>query len=424
MYNNPMFADKVDITVKAGKGGDGKLSFRHEKFRAKGGPDGGDGGRGGSIILAAHHNTNTLSKYRTRRSIEAEDGRPGGDNRKAGKSGQDIVLPVPLGTLVREGEQTIADLTADEQTVVVARGGRGGFGNAHFTASTRQSPRLAELGEAGEARQLTLELKLVADVGLVGLPNAGKSTLLSVISNARPEIADYPFTTVNPNLGVVDFDNETFLVADIPGLIEGASQGKGLGDEFLRHIERTAVLVHLIDAHAADPVADYKTIMHELRSYTVDLTAKPQIIALTKVEALNAAELAPRVAAFKRAAHVPVLPISAQAHQGLDELLRAVWQYVQTEREHRAAEAAALPEITIDDLKLPDAWQVTKEGGAWRVSGERIEGFARRTNWLNPEAVERLRDILRKTGVARELTSQGAVPGETVMIGEHELDWR
>ncbi|HUC86835.1 MAG TPA: GTPase ObgE, partial [Candidatus Saccharimonadales bacterium] len=271
-----MFADKIEIRVIAGRGGDGRLSFRHEKYRPRGGPDGGDGGRGGSVVLRADHNLNTLSAFRRRSRIAAPGGESGGGDRRHGRNGEDVLVAVPEGTQVFVGENLVVDLVSSGQEAVVARGGRGGFGNAHFTSSVRQAPRAIELGEPGEEKQLTLELKLVADVGLVGLPNAGKSTLLSVISNAKPEIGDYPFTTLTPNLGVVDFEGQGFLVADIPGLIEGASQGKGLGDEFLRHIERTAVLLHLIDAYSDDVVRDYTLIHNELKSYSPALLQKPQ----------------------------------------------------------------------------------------------------------------------------------------------------
>jgi GTP-binding protein len=286
-----MFADNVEIAVQAGKGGDGRLSFRQEKFRAKGGPDGGDGGRGGSVVFEVDHNLNTLSAFRRQKLVKAEDGQIGGSDRKHGKSGEDVIVKVPEGTQVYEGEQLIADLTHNGQTAIIARGGRGGFGNAHFTSSTRQAPRAVEVGDAGEHKALRLEMKMVADVGLVGLPNAGKSTLLSVISNAKPQIADYPFTTLTPNLGVVDHRDDTFLVADIPGLIEGASEGKGLGDEFLRHIERTAVLLHLIDAGSLQPAEDFKTIKNELKSYSVDLTQKSQLAVISKSETVDEEQL-------------------------------------------------------------------------------------------------------------------------------------
>jgi GTPase len=420
------FTDQAEIEVRAGKGGDGKLGFRHEKFRAKGGPDGGDGGHGGDVIILADHNLDTLSQFRTRRKIAAEDGSSGADNRKHGKSGEDTIIRVPVGTQVLEGDRLIVDLANLGDQKVVARGGRGGFGNAHFTSSTRQAPRLAERGEPGEVKKLKLELKLVADVGLVGLPNAGKSTLLSVISNARPEIGDYPFTTLTPNLGVVDFEGNGFLVADIPGLIEGASQGKGLGDEFLRHIERTAVILHLIDAHSEDIVHDYQTIQNELKSYEVDLTAKPQIVVLTKTEGVEAKDLKALMKSLSK--ELPkghkLFAISAQAHQGLDELLREAAKVVEADRKRRAAEEAAKPKVVISIEDFPKLWKVEREGDGWRVTGGQIESFAARTNWAERDAVERIRDILRKRGVMRELSRQGIERGDMIRIGTNELEWR
>jgi len=416
------FTDTATIEVRAGKGGDGRSSFRHEKYRAKGGPDGGDGGRGGDVIFLVDHNSSTLSSYRTARTIRAEDGAPGGDNRRHGKSGGPITVTVPPGTQVWDGEQLVADLTEASPEVVIVKGGRGGFGNAHFVSSTRQTPRNAELGEPGETRKLRLELKLVADVGLVGLPNAGKSTLLSVISNARPEIGDYAFTTLTPNLGLVNHRGASFLVADIPGLIEGASTGKGLGDEFLRHIERTAVIVHLIDATSSDVVADWRTISDELSAYGHGLSDRPLLVALTKIENLPAAELKARRVAVEQASGSPVFEISAVAHRGLDPLLDAVLTEVEAARKVQAAAAAELP--VIDTTSLPDFWRVEPEGeNIWRITGERLEGFARRTNFDSPEAVIRLHDILRKNGVSRELRRQGAVPGDMLRLGSAELTW-
>jgi GTPase len=426
-----MFADKVEIEVRAGKGGDGALSFRHEKYRAKGGPDGGDGGRGGNVIFEVDHNLNTLASFKRLKSIRAQDGQDGGTNRMAGKGGEDTLIKVPVGTMVYEDQKTgprklIADLTKHGQRAVLAKGGRGGFGNAHFTASTRQAPRIAEKGEMGDRRNITLELKLVADVGLVGLPNAGKSTLLSVITNAKPEIADYPFTTLVPNLGVVDFEQDTMLVADIPGLIEGASRGKGLGDEFLRHIERTAVLLHLIDSHG-DVARDYQIVQKELEEYAVDLTQKPQVIVLTKTEHLtrqNDKEAKRLVSELQRVAPgCPVFLISAQAHHGLDALLRETLVYVKRARlERQIQESEELP--VIGEQALPYLWKAIQEApGVYRVSGEQIEGFARRTNWDSEEGVERLRDIMRKKGIAKELIRLGIVPGHKILIGPQELEW-
>jgi len=418
-----MFTDKIEIKVRGGKGGDGRMSFRHEKYRARGGPDGGDGGHGGSIVLRVDHNLNTLAAFRRQRLLKAEHGQVGGGDRKHGRSGADMVVPVPEGTQVYVDGQLTADLVSDGQTLVVGKGGRGGFGNAHFVSSTRQTPRAAELGEPGQEQTLVLELKLVADVGIVGLPNAGKSTLLSVISNATPEIADYPFTTITPNLGVVDVRSESFLAADIPGLIEGASKGKGLGDEFLRHIERTAVIIHLIDAYSDDLVRDYRTIQGELAGYTVDLTTKPQLVALTKIEGLDAADLKAKQAQLKKATGRAVFAISAVAHKGVDKLLQAALPMVSAARQVREEESAIAAIPVIDETTQPDLWQVTKQGKSYVVSGEKLEGFARRTDWSNDASVERIRDILRKQGVAKELEKQGAEAGSQVKIAGHELEW-
>src|SRR6201996_2861036 len=299
------FIDHVVIQALAGDGGDGRTSFRHEKYVDKGGPDGGDGGNGGDVIMQASRNQNTLVSFRYHRELVAEAGGDGDKVRRHGRSGKDLYVEVPVGTIVTNAEGlTLADLTEDGQEAIVAHGCRGGFGNAHFISSARQAPKFAEKGEAGEEQELTLELKLIADVGLVGLPNAGKSTLLSVISNARAEIADYPFTTLTPNLGVVDIDRETSLLfADIPGLIEGAAEGKGLGDEFLRHVERTAVLLHLVDVTSDDVVADYTTIQNELETYRSNLAKKEQIVVFSKIDLLLPEELA-----MKRAAMEKVLP--------------------------------------------------------------------------------------------------------------------
>jgi GTP-binding protein len=423
-----MFADNVEINVQAGKGGDGRLSFRQEKYRAKGGPDGGDGGRGGSVIFEVDHNLNTLGAFRRQKLVKAEEGQMGGTDRKHGKNGEDAIVKVPEGTQVYEGDVLVADLTHDGQTAVAAKGGRGGFGNAHFTSSTRQAPRAVEVGEAGDKKLLRLELKLVADVGLVGLPNAGKSTLLSVITNAKPEIADYPFTTLTPNLGVVDWRDNSFLVADIPGLIEGASKGKGLGDEFLRHIERTAVILHLIDAHSDDIARDYQTIQKELKEYAVDLTEKPQLVALTKTEGMEETrlkELRQQLEQGVKDYQPPevLMAISSVAHQNLDELRDNLLRFVKAARKERAehVEQEAIP--VIDQTSQPDLWQVVKDGAIYVVRGDRIEGFGRRTNWNQDESVERLRDILRKQGIGKELRRHGAEPGDIVRLAGHDFEW-
>lgn len=420
-----MFVDTATIELQAGRGGDGRSSFRHEKYRAMGGPDGGDGGRGGDVIIRVDHNLNTLVAYRNAKRIKAESGSSGGGNRMHGRNGVEQIVKVPQGTQVWEGDQLVVDLTGPKDEAIIAKGGRGGFGNAHFKSSSRQAPRNAELGEPGQSHDLRLELKMVADVGLVGLPNAGKSTLLSVISNAKPEIADYAFTTLVPNLGVVDVDEFGFLVADIPGLIEGASEGKGLGDEFLRHIERTAVLLHLVDASSASPAVDYGIIQSELAHYEVDLSLKPQLIVITKQDTVSIIALNQAVKAIKKVAgSTPIFTISAQAHQGLLEVLRAAAELVRDARARRELEIAETAIPVIDIIDLPDFWRVTTdENGIYRVTGERIEGFARRTDFEEEDGVRRLRDILAKTGVARELRRQGASDGDLVRIGETQLTW-
>lgn len=418
-----MFADNVEITVQAGKGGDGRLSFLQEKYRAKGGPDGGNGGRGGSVVFEVTHNLNTLSAFRRKKLIKAQDGEMGGTNHRNGKAGEDIIIPVPEGTQIYEAGELMADLTEDGERTVVAKGGRGGFGNAHFTSSTRQAPRAVEVGDKGEHRLVKLELKLVADIGLVGLPNAGKSTLLSVITNAKPEIADYPFTTLIPNLGVVDHRNDSFLAADIPGLIEGASQGKGLGDEFLRHIERTAVLVHLVDARSDDIARDFNTIQNELKSYAVDLTAKPQLIVISKSETVQSEQLKQAEKALKVASGQPVFVISSVAHKGLDHLLDAAAILVAAARKERSEIKVVADRHVIDEASQPDLWQVGVDGDRFVVSGQKIEGFARRTSWDQDGSVDRLRDILHKQGISKELEKRGAIPGSVIKIGDHELIW-
>ena len=417
------FIDKATVLVQAGDGGNGCLSFRHEKFVDHGGPDGGDGGNGGDVVFVASRNQNTLASFRFQKELKAEPGEPGGKQRKAGRAGKDLLVPVPVGTLVVKEDGTIvADLTEDDQRAVVAKGGERGFGNAHFISSTRQAPRIAEKGEKGETFAATLELKMIADVGLVGLPNAGKSTLLSVISNARPEIADYPFTTITPNLGVVDIDKKTSLLfADIPGLIEGAAEGKGLGDDFLRHVERTAVLLHLIDAYQADVAEAYRTIQNELKAYKVDLATRPQIVALTKIEGLDADIIADQQAAVRAVAPkgTLVLAMSAHSKQGLPETLRAVAALVQKTRDEAEAARAAEPEAGLPVLRLEDkgdAWRVTREGDVFVVRGRKIERFAARTDFSSEAGLDRLRDILRKMGIIYELKRQGLKPGDTIAI--------
>lgn len=424
-----MFVDTAKVFIQAGKGGDGAVSFRREIYIDKGGPDGGDGGKGGDVIFVATENLNTLLDFRYKPELKAENGNPGSKRNKRGKSGEALYVKVPIGTLVKRDGMTIADLTHDGQEIVVARGGDGGFGNAHFKSSVRQTPRMAELGEPGETFEAELELKLLADVGLVGFPNAGKSTFLSVVSNARPEIADYEFTTLTPNLGVADVDDGSLLIADIPGLIEGASEGKGLGDQFLRHVERTAVLLHMIDAYSDDPAHDYQTIRSELASYSQELAERPEIVALTKCEGLDDEIIAMQSTAIQQVApDTLVMAISSQTHAGITDLLRELRREVEVYRQAEALEleegetSGDQPVITLSDQQLADSWEVTKiDEDAYRVVGEKIEKFARRTNTDQFEALNRLRDIMRRMGITHELVRQGAAGESVIHIGETEF---
>ncbi len=493
-----MFVDKAKVSLKAGKGGDGAVSFRHEIYIPKGGPDGGDGGRGGNIIFRADNNTNTLIDFRFTPILTAENGKNGSGQRAAGRSGKDLIIDVPVGTVVykvgvkgpfagdpdpgkaRTGPETpvatgvsdaprerilLADLTENGQTAIIAHGGSGGFGNAHFKSSTRQTPRIAEVGEPGEEFEAELELKTVADVGLVGLPNAGKSTFLSVVSNAKPEIADYAFTTITPNLGVATIDHTDLLIADIPGLIEGAAEGKGLGHDFLRHVERTKVLLHLVDVYSDDAGAAYQTIRKELEKYS-DLASRPEVVALTKCEGLDEEIIKMQMQSILNInPDAKIFAISSAAHQGITELLRELKDVIgatrhafsetisrfdrsemyipdATEKAARRADfpglpaydisgeqvrsrksmsTANIPTISLGKNALKDTWQVTKDGDKFIVTGEKIEKFARRTDLSNYASVNRLRDIMKKLGIRAELTNQGAEPDSIISIAGKEF---
>lgn len=420
-----MFVDTATVTVQAGKGGDGAVSFRHEIYIDKGGPDGGDGGRGGDIIFVATEQLNTLLGFRYQPKLAASNGGNGDKRKKAGRSGKPLLVKVPVGTLVRRNGEVIADLLHPGEEVVIAKGGDGGFGNAHFKSSTRQTPRMAELGEMGDTFEATLELKLLADVGLVGFPNAGKSTFLSVVTNATPEIADYEFTTLTPNLGVADIDDGHLLIADIPGLIEGASEGKGLGDTFLRHVERTAVLLHLIDAYADDPAESYVTIRRELDNYSAELAKRPEIVALTKCEGLDKELIAMQIKLLRKVApkDTQIYAISSPAHTGLTEVLRELRKQVVKARAVAIETAEATtdtPVITLDSDELSEHWEITfdKDDEMFHVSGEKIEKFARRTNYEQFESINRLRDIMRRYGIIHELNRMNANGESVIQIGD------
>ncbi len=421
-----MFIDNAQITIHAGDGGNGRSSFLHEKFIDRGGPDGGDGGDGGNIIFVASLSENTLANFRFQRELFAEAGAAGGKNNIHGKRGKQMRVRVPVGTAIyNENGDLLADLVMDNMEAVIARAGKGGFGNAHFVSSVRQAPRVAEKGEPGEVLEVKLELKMIADVGLIGLPNAGKSTLLSVISNARPEIADYPFTTLTPNLGVVDIDKSpSLLFADIPGLIEGAAQGKGLGDDFLRHVERTSILIHLIDVYGEDVAKDYSTIQTELKSYKINLSNRPQVGVLTKIYGLDQ-DVVDMVVAQLRVV-IPkstlIFTISSKTKMGIDKLLRYVLTVVQKQQEKIKAEKPKEDEIPI--IRLPAAsepWRIVKEKDVYVVLGRKIERFAMRTDFSADEGTRRLRDIMKKMGIMHELSRQGAKTGSKIVIGKSKL---
>lgn len=433
-----MFVDTAKVSLKAGKGGDGAVSFRHEIYIPKGGPDGGDGGKGGSIIFRADKDTNTLLAFRFTPILTAEDGKNGSGTRSAGRSGKDLIVEVPIGTCVYrniDGERVqLADLVRDKQEAVIAKGGDGGFGNAHFKSSTRQAPIIAEVGEPGDEFEAELELKLLADVGLVGLPNAGKSTFLSVVSNAKPEIADYPFTTITPNLGVATVDNTDILIADIPGLIEGAAEGKGLGHAFLRHVERTPVILHLIDIYNDDAGEAYNTIRKELEKYS-DLKDRAEVIALTKCEGVDEDIIEMQKESIKKYnKDANIFAISSAAHQGITELLRELKKAIekhqatfeQTEAEEDSSAYSSsekeIPTIALSQAEYADTWEVERtEDGKFIVTGAKIEKFARRTDLNNYASLNRLRDIMKKMGIKAELTSLGAEPESIISIAGKEF---
>ncbi len=420
-----MFIDQAEILVQSGKGGDGMVHFHREKYVPRGGPDGGDGGRGGDIILEVRPTLNTLAAFRHTIRYVAEDGKGGGTNNKFGKSAENLVVPVPPGTVIYAAftGDLLGDLTTPGQRLTVCKGGRGGRGNPHFKSSTNQAPRTAEKGEPGEEKRLRLELKLIADIGIVGVPNAGKSTLLSVLTNAKPKIAPYPFTTLEPNLGVANVDEETTVVlADIPGLIEGASQGAGLGHDFLRHVQRTRVLIHLLDGLSADPLADFSQINSELALFDPNLAQKPQIVALNKIDQPEVQERWKELKAKFKKQKVDVALISALARTGVRELLLEA-----------AAALAKTPPLEETAPPLPvyrpaeDSRQFTiKREGAheWRLSGAGIERAAAMTPWEHDGSVRRFQKLMEHLGVDESLRKAGLREGDTVYIGEYELEWQ
>lgn len=421
-----MFTDNATIKVIAGNGGPGLSSFRRERYVDRGGPDGGDGGDGGDIIAEVKDSIHGLSDYRHIKEIKARNGEQGGPQNRHGRSADDRTIYLPKGTLIYEDGKVIADLVNYGDKFIIAKGGQGGYGNAHFKSSTRQAPKVSERGEPGEKRELELELKLIADVGLVGMPNAGKSTFLSVVSNARPKIADYPFTTLVPNLGIADIDGESLVIADIPGLIEGASEGRGLGDEFLRHVERTAVLLHLVDITDDDYLDNYKTIQNELKNYKIDLSGKRQVLVATKSDIIDEKDQKARSKKLAKAAKIEVMTISSQAHKGVREVLRELIKQITEHKTSIKAEQPdedALPVFELSEEQMESAWRVEKINDIYEVSGKRIEHFARRLDLSDYYSQLRIKDIMRKIGILQELSRQGIAQDDSVRIGDQQFKY-
>ncbi len=415
--------DEVKIYVKSGEGGAGLVAFRREKYVPRGGPAGGDGGKGGDVILRVDPKINTLDHFQGRVHFRAEDGKRGGNFDRTGKSGQDLVLDVPPGTIVYDADsgERLVDLTVGGQEAIVLKGGRGGRGNAKFANSRNQAPRYAERGEPAQERWLRLELKLIADVGIVGVPNAGKSTFLSVISNAHPKIADYAFTTLEPNLGVVRHGYDQFLAADIPGLIEGAHMGIGLGHSFLRHAQRNRVLVHLLDGMAQDPIADFSQINAELALFDAELGEKPMLVVLNKMDMPTVQERWPEIEEAVESLGYPIMAMSAITHQGVNEVVNRIFHLLDEIPEPETGDV----EMHVEALPEADfTFRITRDSeGAYHIYGEQIERAAQMTYWDYHEAVLRFQDTLRTLGITDALQEAGVNVGDTVFIGDFEMEW-
>lgn len=419
-----MFIDQVNIHIKSGKGGDGMVHFRREKFVPLGGPDGGDGGKGGDAIIEVKATLNTLSAFRQNEKFAAEPGKNGGGSQMTGRGGKDLVIHVPPGTVVYDAETgaLLGDLTEPGQRLLVCKGGRGGLGNQHYATSRNQAPRTAERGEPHEEKLLRLELKLIADIGIIGLPNAGKSTLLTALTNAKPKIGDYPFTTLEPNLGVAKIDEDvTVVLADIPGLIEGAAEGAGLGHDFLRHVQRTRVLIHMIDGLSEDPLADFSQINNELSLFDPKLGTKPQIVALNKLDQPDAQERLKKVKAGFKKKKVELLEISAMTRSGTRELLIAAYRTLKELPPEEIEETLPVYKPEVD----PNQFEVAREDeDQWRVTGVAIERSAKMTFWEHDGSVRRFQKLMERLGVDKALREAGVQEGDTVFIGNFELEWK
>ncbi|MDE7060078.1 MAG: GTPase ObgE [Lachnospiraceae bacterium] len=427
-----MFADSANIYIRSGKGGDGHVSFRRELFVAAGGPNGGDGGKGGDVIFVVDEGLNTLSEFRYKRKYCAEDGAEGGKNNCSGKDGADLVLRVPEGTVIKEAEsgKVIADMSHENRREVILKGGRGGKGNQHYATATMQVPKYAQPGQDAKELNITLELKVIADVGLVGFPNVGKSTLLSRVTNAKPKIANYHFTTLNPNLGVVDLaDADGFVIADIPGLIEGASKGVGLGHEFLKHIERTRVIIHLVDAASTegrDPVEDVRTINRELASYDKELLTKPQVIAANKLDVLYGEEADIALSKIRDAfapEGVKVFGISAVSGTGVKELLYYVGELLKTTKNEPKVFEREYFEDPALDLNLPYTVSYDEGENVYIVEGPRVEKMLGYTNIDSEKGFEFFQKFLKENGILDELEKLGIKDGDTVRMYGLEFDY-
>jgi len=419
-----MFIDQVNIHVKSGKGGDGMVHFRREKYEPRGGPDGGDGGKGGDIIFEVKATLNTLSSFRPNEKFAAEPGKGGGGAQMTGRGGKDLVIPVPPGTIIYDAEtgELLGDLTSPGQQLMVCKGGRGGRGNQHFATSRNQAPRTAERGEPHEEKMLRLELKLIADIGIIGLPNAGKSTLLSVLTNAKPKIGDYPFTTLEPNLGVAHIDDDTTVVlADIPGLIEGAHDGAGLGHDFLRHVQRTRVLIHMIDGLAEDPLADYSQINSEISLFDPKLGKKPQIVVVNKIDQPDVKERLTNIQSSFKNKNVDIITASAMARTSTREILLSAYKTLKEVPVEELEEELPVYKPDID----PNQFEVHRENGdEWRVSGVAIERAAKMTYWEHDGSVRRFQKLMDKLGVNDALREAGVQSGDTVFVGDFDLEWQ
>ena len=417
-----MFLDHTKIFIRSGNGGSGAVSFRREKYVPRGGPDGGDGGRGGNIIMEATHDLNTLSCFRYKQHFRAEHGQSGSGGNRSGKAGTDLIIKAPVGTLVKNGAngKIIADLTEPGRQVVILKGGRGGRGNCHFATSTRQTPQFAEKGEPGSELEIELELKLLADVGLIGFPNAGKSSLLTKISAARPKVADYLFTTLEPNLGVVDYKGESFVAVDIPGLIEGAHQGVGLGHRFLRHIERTRLLIHLVDLSGLsgrDPYQDYLQINRELSLYDSNLINKEQIVAANKIDLPESQQVWEKFRSQVNDRRV--IPISAATGEGINHLLDAIIEKLSQLPKYTMEFITEMPEP--EEFPEKSVTEIVREDLAYRVINKALEKRILRYDLENEYAIQSLQRLLKRWGITQALIDNGIEEGDLVRIGDFEF---